>query len=76
VVGFYLLNLGFVSLTLRANGEVGSTRQAIQLLSVKIGEMLLVAGATHLANLVIFARIRSRYPQRPLRAASPAKGLR
>jgi len=65
VVGFYLLNLGFVTLTLRATGEITSTRQAVQLLSVKIGEMLLVIGALHFANLVILTRLRRR-PRPPV----------
>jgi hypothetical protein len=60
VVGFYLLNLGFVTLTLRATGDISGARQAVQLLSVKIGEMLLVIGALHFANLVIFTRLRRR----------------
>lgn len=65
VVGFYLLNLGFVTLTLRATGEITSARQAVQLLSVKIGEMLLVIGALHFANLVILTRLRRR-PRPPV----------
>ena len=65
VVGFYLLNLGFVTLTLRATGEITSARQAVQLLSVKIGEMLLIIGALHFANLVILTRLRRR-PRQPV----------
>lgn len=60
VVGFYLLTLGFVTLTLRASGEISTARQAIQLLSVKIGEVLLVLGALHLANVGFFTRFRRR----------------
>ncbi|HLQ53185.1 MAG TPA: hypothetical protein VK162_02805 [Streptosporangiaceae bacterium] len=65
VVGFYLLNLGFVTLTLRATGEISGARQAVQLLSVKIGEMLLVIGALHFANLALFTRLRRRSQQQP-----------
>ena len=72
VVGFYLLNLGFVTLTLRATGDIGSPRQAVQVLSVKIGEMLLVIGALHFANLAIFTRLRRR-AQQPPAAGQPAR---
>ncbi len=65
VVGFYLLNLGFMTLTLRATGEISGARQAVQLLSVKIGEMLLVIGALHFANLALFTRLRRRSQQQP-----------
>src|SRR6266851_3050825 len=60
VVGFYLLNLGFVTLTMRTSGNIDSARQGLQLLSVKIGEVLLVLGALHFANLAVFARFRGR----------------
>jgi hypothetical protein len=60
VVGFYLLNLGFVTLTMRTSGSIDGVRQGLQLLSVKIGEVLLVLGALHFANLAVFARIRGR----------------
>jgi hypothetical protein len=60
VVGFYLLNLGFVTLTLRTTGDIAGPGQAIQLLSVKIGEVLLVLGLLHFANLMFFTRFRRR----------------
>lgn len=60
VVAFYLLNLGFVTLTMTTFGSISSARQGIQALSVKIGEELLVVGALHLANLAVFARLRRR----------------
>jgi hypothetical protein len=66
VVGFYLLNLGFVTLTMQTLGNVEGARQVLQLLSVKIGEVLLVLGGLHFANLAVFARIRSRAQARDL----------
>jgi hypothetical protein len=79
VVGFYLLNLGFVTLTMRMSGEIGSARQVIQVLSVKIGEVLLVLGALYLANIGFLARIRRRTQAQafqPAPAASrPGPGL-
>ena len=60
VLGFYLLSLGFVTLTMRTTGDITSARQAIQLLSVKIGEVLLVLGLLHFANLAFFTRFRRR----------------
>ena len=60
VVGFYLLMLGFVVLAMRPSGQITGARQAAGVLSVKIGEVLLVLGALHLMNLAIFRRIRRR----------------
>ena len=60
VVGFYLLTLGFVVLAMRPSGQITSVPQAAGVLSVKIGEVLLVLGALHLMNIAIFRRIRRR----------------
>ncbi len=60
VVGFYLLTLGFVVLAMQPGGQITGVRQAAGVLSVKIGEVLLVLGGLHLMNLVIFRRIRRR----------------
>jgi len=60
VVGFYLLNLGFITLTMRMSGEIGSARQVVQVLSVKIGEVLLVLGVLYLANIGFLTRLKRR----------------
>jgi uncharacterized membrane protein len=70
VVGFYLLTLGFVVLAMRPSGQITSIPQAAGVLSVKIGEVLLVLGALHLMNVAIFRRIR----RRPAPGATGAAG--
>jgi hypothetical protein len=60
IVGFYLVNLGFVALYLKIGGQVDSVREAFEALSVKIGTVLLVLGAMHLANVYVLNRIRRR----------------
>src|SRR3954469_7714988 len=57
VVGFYLINLGYVSLALRLGYDVESWRAAIEALSWKVGLVLLVLGGMHFFNLLIFTRI-------------------
>jgi len=60
VVGFYLVNLGFVSLALKLGYEVENSRQSIEALSSKVGLVLLVLGGMHFFNLFIFNRLRNR----------------
>ena len=60
VVGFYLVNLGYVSLALRTTDAVGSPESAIETLSWKIGLVLLVLGGMHFFNMYVFARCRRR----------------
>ena len=59
VVGFYLINVGYVALALRTTAQV-TDRSAIELVSDKLGLVLIVLGAMHFMNLYIFNRLRRR----------------
>jgi hypothetical protein len=76
IVGFYLLNLGFVTLFLRVRESVVGVRGSFDTLSVKVGTVLLVLGAIHLSNVYVFSRIRrrgmaDREPPAPAELAEP-----
>src|ERR687894_743661 len=58
VVGFYLINFGYVSLALKLGYAVDTAEQSIEALSVKIGMVLLVLGGMHFFNLLVFSRMR------------------
>lgn len=60
VVGFYLVNLGYVSLTLRIGYSIGNAQLALEALSWQVGKVLVVLGLMHFFNLYIFSRIRRR----------------
>ena len=60
VVGFYLINFGYVSLALKLGYDVSTAQEGIEALSVKVGMVLLVLGAMHFFNLFIFSRMRHR----------------
>ena len=60
VVGFYLINFGYVSLALKLGYSVAVAQEAIEALSVKVGMVLIVLGAMHFFNLFIFSRMRRR----------------
>lgn len=60
VVGFYLVNAGYVALALQTNDNVNTVRSAIELLCGKLGVVLLVLGGMHFLNLYIFNRLRQR----------------
>jgi hypothetical protein len=65
VVGFYLVNLGYMALALRTYATVDTPRQVIELLSDKVGMILVVLGIMHFLNLYVFNRLRRR-GQEPL----------
>jgi len=60
VVGFYLINFGYVTLALKRGYVVETAEQSIEALSVKVGMVLLVLGGMHFFNLFIFSRMRRR----------------
>src|SRR6185503_7147276 len=60
VVGFYLVNVGFVSLALRFGVAATDPQEALETLSTKIGLVMLVLGAMHFCNLGIFTTCRRR----------------
>jgi len=60
VVGFYLVNLGFVALYLSGDDDIEDTRQIFEALSTKLGVVLLVLGAMHLGNVYVLNKIRRR----------------
>ena len=60
VVGFYLINVGYVTLALRTAAQVVTVRNAIELVCDKLGLVLIVLGVMHFLNLYIFNRLRRR----------------
>ncbi|MFL6232605.1 MAG: hypothetical protein ACJ76N_05675 [Thermoanaerobaculia bacterium] len=60
VVGFYLINFGYVTLALKLGYDVTNARGSIEALSQKVGYVLLVLGLMHFFNLYVFSRIRRR----------------
>jgi hypothetical protein len=70
VVGFYLINIGFVSLALKTAATIDTSRAAIELLSDKMGMVLLILGGMHFFNLYVFSRIR-RSARRPVAPPPP-----
>lgn len=68
VVGFYLVNLGYVSLQLKLDTEPVGAAQVVEALAGKVGLVLVVLGVMHFGNLAVFGTIR-RQSRRP--AATP-----
>jgi hypothetical protein len=60
VVGFYLINAGYVTLALKYGDKPTDLSTTIEALSTKVGFVLLVLGVMHFFNLYIFSRMRRR----------------
>lgn len=60
VVGFYLINIGYVSLALKYGDKPTDLPSTIEALSTKVGLVLIVLGVMHFFNLAIFSKMRRR----------------
>ena len=66
VVGFYLINIGYVTLALQYGAKPADMASAIEVLSTKVGLVLLVLGFMHFFNLAVFSKMRKRGLHREL----------
>jgi len=60
VVGFYLINIGYISLVLKYGDPARTLQEAIEYLSWKVGFVAVVLGAVHFLNVLVFSKMRSR----------------
>ena len=75
VMGFYLLNLGYVSVAMRSASRIPDTSRALETLSMKIGLVLLVLGGLHFFNVFFLGRYRrGRIRQQQVRPPLPPAG--
>ncbi len=60
LVGFYLINIGYVTLALKYGDKPQNFQEALEALSTKVGAVLLILGAMHFFNLYVFSKMRRR----------------
>jgi len=60
VVGFYLINIGFILLFLRLMEKPKTLVEGIEYIATKLGVVLLVLGAMHFFNIFNFDRMRKK----------------
>jgi len=72
VVGFYLINMGYVSLALRFGARPVDSTEMIEILSTKIGLVLVVLGVMHFFNIRVIIAFRDRHMNRASRSTSAA----
>ncbi|WP_032809298.1 MULTISPECIES: ankyrin repeat domain-containing protein [unclassified Leptospira] len=60
VVGFYLINIGYISLSLTTDQKPLDLAECIEVLTKKVGTVLLILGAMHFFNLFLFSKFRKK----------------
>jgi hypothetical protein len=59
VVGFYLVNLGFILLFLRIGTKPADLVTGIEYIATKLGIVMLVLGVMHFGNVYVFNALRN-----------------
>ena len=67
IVGFFLINFGVISLALRYGDAVRDVQSAVELLSTKVGLVLLVLGVMHFIIIASLAKARNADKHTPPR---------
>lgn len=75
VMGFYLINFGFVALYLKMANDVQEVRGIFEALSGKLGVVLLVLGGMHFLNLLVFTKMRERATWKQAPPPLPPAGI-
>jgi hypothetical protein len=60
VVGFYLINIGYMSLALKEVDNIPGAQEVVEVLSYKLGWIILILGGMHFLNLIIFFKLRNK----------------
>ena len=75
VVGFYLINLGYICLALKIDPPLSTVQASIEVLAAKMGFVLLVLGVMHFFNLFLFSRVRAMALRTPKVASVPEQRI-
>ena len=69
MVGYYLVAIGFITVAIKIGARPNEIAGVIELVSTKVGLVLLVLGGLHFLNLFAFSRLRWR-----IRLVAPQQG--
>jgi len=72
LVGFYLVNFGFVTLALKYGTKPTDLVSAVEALSTKVGLAIVVLGAMHFFNMYALTRFRHSKLFRMVEGSEPA----
>lgn len=72
VVGFYLINLGFIATALRYGEKPRDIQELIEFLSTKLGLVMVVLGGMHFFNMFNFDKMRRKGQATAAPGAEPA----
>jgi hypothetical protein len=61
IMGFYLINIGNIVVTLRIYGPIVTFQQALEQEGPKLGTILIILGTIHFFNIFLLATMRRKF---------------
>ncbi|MEM6263114.1 MAG: hypothetical protein AAGI38_11445 [Bacteroidota bacterium] len=58
LMGFYLLNIGYITFTMNTGSEVLGPEHLVERLSIRLGSLMLILGVVHLVNIGVLYKTR------------------
>jgi len=71
LIGFYLINFGYVLFNLRERAKLTSAVESVEILSQKIGFIVIILGVMHFINLFALFTLRKRAKHKNLVESTP-----
>jgi len=68
IVGFYLVMFGVITFAMKSPGQIGNAQAGIELLSTKVGIILVSLGGMHFLILLVFSGVKQKHEERRLLA--------
>ena len=59
IVGFYLINFGLIAFALESKHDASTAERGLELVSSKVGGIMLLIGVMHFFMLLIFSKLRT-----------------
>lgn len=60
LVGYYLVNIGYAVYSMKITSLIENERQVMEILSFKLGIIILILGIMHFFNMFVFFKLRKR----------------
>jgi len=61
LIGYYLLNLGYLATSILEWQEISTLIEMINMLSIKVGGIVFILGVLHFTNMFVIARFGKRF---------------
>jgi hypothetical protein len=67
LVGYYLLNIGYLAITLHGWKRINTLKELVDAISVRTGTIMLTLACIHFCNMAIIAWLKHKHVNKPIK---------